>query len=860
MYDWLGDTLQGSATVVTANRRLARVLQREFAVQQAEKGHKAWPSPTILAWSDWLSYLLQTASDQASLPTRLNHHQSRVLWERCFRREFSDDATAVANLVRLARDAWQRLADWQVPIGELAKSVQNEDQRLFASVAGRYLGTLEHEHWVDDAGLGSLACELIVSGRIPVASQYTFAGFDRTRPVLASIEAALQGRHCTVQTAPGRDTTGPLHLTSFVNREAEFRAAGAWALEHLLRDPESRVAIIASSLDQQAEHATRLVREGVVPGWQYADRSAAQAVNVSYGRALADYPAISIALLLLRWLVRDLRATEVGRVLRSPLVGTGGTAGRCRLELRLRQLPDRNWSPSMISSALHSDRGDTEAWRSLVASLSKRRREIPKSATPANWALYIDEVLKACHWPGDESLSSFDFQLTNRWRDLLNELARLDLVSRSMSLAVALQRLEQMAADTVFQPESEGAAVQLLGPLEASGAEFDALWITGLTAAHWPPQGRPSPLVSRRLQRRLGMPDANPADTLEYAETLIRKLSASAPEVICSYPLSEDDAEQTASDLLSGFDLSRSADYGDPGWHAARLAGGAQAVMVPDRVPAVEPDERIGGGAATIQRQLHDPIAAFVTGRLGVRSLHTQATGVPPSLRGNIVHDALYSLYQDKPTQADMALWRDSELERKLEQSIGFAFGRHERHCDDVLFELLQLERMRIRRLLKDFVRVDAARGDFEIASVEQQIDFSAAAVNLSLRVDRIDRMADGSLAILDYKTGSKKNFLRSDGQPGEIQLVAYASALDEPVAALALVYIDSREMTFSGAGRGYTEETEWPDLLRGWQQLVQRACDEMSLGDVRVNAVQGAQDARYLNLLSRYTESRRNA
>ena len=207
-----------------------------------------------------------------------------------------------------------------------------------------------------------------------------------------------------------------------------------------------------------------------------------------------------------------------------------------------------------------------------------------------------------------------------------------------------------------------------------------------------------------------------------------------------------------------------------------------------------------------------------------------------------------------------MALWSDSELERKLEQSIGFAFGRHERHCDDVLFELLQLERMRIRRLLKDFVRVDAARGDFEIASVEQQIDFSAAAVNLSLRVDRIDRMADGSLAILDYKTGSKKNFLRSDGQPGEIQLVAYASALDEPVAALALVFIDSREMTFSGAGRGYTEETEWPDLLHGWQQLVQRACDEMSLGDVRLNAVQGAQEARYLNLLSRYTESRRNA
>ncbi len=120
--------------------------------------------------------------------------------------------------------------------------------------------------------------------------------------------------------------------------------------------------------------------------------------------------------------------------------------------------------------------------------------------------------------------------------------------------------------------------------------------------------------------------------------------------------------------------------------------------------------------------------------------------------------------------------------------------------------------------------------------------------------------MADGSLAIIDYKTGSKKNFLRSDGQPGEIQLVAYASALEEPVASLALVYIDSREMAFNGAGRGYTNDEAWPDQLRDWQQLVQLACDEMSKGDVRVNAAQGVQDARYLNLLTRYTESRRDA
>ena len=36
-------------------------------------------------------------------------------------------------------------------------------------------------------------------------------------------------------------------------------------------------------------------------------------------------------------------------------------------------------------------------------------------------------------------------------------------------------RLELMASDTVFQAEAGAARIQLLGPLEAAGAEYDAL-------------------------------------------------------------------------------------------------------------------------------------------------------------------------------------------------------------------------------------------------------------------------------------------------------------------------------------------------------------------------------------------------
>jgi hypothetical protein len=108
MYDWLNEALQDSSQVITANRRLARVLTERYAEQQVASGLSAWRSPAIVSWQDWLQELLATAELSRTLPTRLNTHQSRVLWERCLRREVSSPLLNIAALVRQAKEAWAR--------------------------------------------------------------------------------------------------------------------------------------------------------------------------------------------------------------------------------------------------------------------------------------------------------------------------------------------------------------------------------------------------------------------------------------------------------------------------------------------------------------------------------------------------------------------------------------------------------------------------------------------------------------------------------------------------------------------------------------------------------------------------------
>jgi hypothetical protein len=322
MYDWLADALAGDATVVTANRRLARVLQQEFADRQIAAGHQAWSSPRILSWPDWLDALLREAGGQEDLPIRINPHQSALLWDRCLRKEIQAEAIGITNLVRLAKDSWQRLADWCVGIREVARQAQSSDQRAFAAAAGRYAALLQHQGWVDDAGVAGLVCELLEAGRTRVTGNITFAGFDRSRPIIERIRQILEQGGCVVREQSVATPVAP-KLFAFETGDAELRAAGSWARSRLEGNARERIAIVVDGLERDADRIAGLVREGLLPGYRLSPKLPAEALNVSFGRRLLDYPAVSTGLLWLRWLIRDLDALEVGHLLRSPLLASG---------------------------------------------------------------------------------------------------------------------------------------------------------------------------------------------------------------------------------------------------------------------------------------------------------------------------------------------------------------------------------------------------------------------------------------------------------------------------------------------------------------------------------------------------------
>ena len=159
-------------------------------------------------------------------------------------------------------------------------------------------------------------------------------------------------------------------------------------------------------------------------------------------------------------------------------------------------------------------------------------------------------MLDAAGFPGERALDSAEFQTRKKWYEVLGEFALLERVLPRISCAQALARLRRLCVDTLFQPESDVAPVQVLGILESAGLEFDHLWVSGLTDDAWPLAARPNPFIPVALQKKAGIPEAAADTALALDRRITDDWLHAAGEVVVSHPLREKDRELLPSALI----------------------------------------------------------------------------------------------------------------------------------------------------------------------------------------------------------------------------------------------------------------------------------------------------------------------
>jgi len=877
-YGWLpDDTDAGNAeyAVIAASRRLARDLQLSYSRRELDAGKRAWRTPPIYFYKDWLSQQLDSMPAGARAEVRLESASSYIVWERILSAEMPNGILNTGGMARNAYSVWSRLHEWQVPLNEVRVAARTKDERVFAAAVAAYSKLLQRRQWLDPAQVASRVTTGVCNETLQLPARIFMAGFDRPTPEVNVLMQALVTRGSVVERVAAPAMCESVTVSEYSTLEEECRAAGAWAREKMEADAEQRVAIVVPSLNEHADRVARLVREGFAPGWQSADPSYIAAVNVSYGQRLADYPAVSVALLLLRWVGSGLRAHQLSVVLRSKVLGLAGLGDRSRLELILREHPDRQWTVAGFADMLsrYKLNGSVQTFRERLQEVAERSEHLNMPLPPVDIAERIDSLLSMFGWPGDSALDSEEFQLINRWRELLNEFSATARVSPTLKFADSVARLHSMAAEALYQPESGAALLQVSGPLEVAGLHFDAIRICELDSATWPMRSQPAAFLSRALQRRYGMPDATPADTLDYSKGLLTRLIGAATNCALSFATQRDDGEVTRSALVDNVlqDLAIGVEQDaepavDPGWYAQEWQHCCDLEVIDaDGPPPVDNDEVVSGGAYMVQHQYVEPLSAFVFDRLGIRLPEPIHSGLSAKRRGTIVHRALHHLYADCPSQSDISAWSEAEKERRIKESVDKAISAASFQADPVLTSILSVEHDRLSQLLQNFHATELQRESFTVDAVERELVYEHAGVKINLRLDRLDRGDAGGLSVIDYKTGSAQHFIDRHAELKEMQLVVYANAIlaadsAAEISTLILYFLDSKLIQQKGAGPGMHKkfQQDWPELLTGWRGQVDAAIEQFANGDVRIDMSMSTADSRPLMLLSRKEAIRR--
>jgi ATP-dependent helicase/nuclease subunit B len=167
---------------------------------------------------------------------------------------------------------------------------------------------------------------------------------------------------------------------------------------------------------------------------------------------------------------------------------------------------------------------------------------------------------------------------------------------------------------------------------------------------------------------------------------------------------------------------------------------------------------------------------------------------------------------------------------------------------------MIARECRRAVRLITSLCAMERERSPFSVEQAEQNVQLVLGGATVHMRIDRVDRLEGGGLALLDYKSGAPMPLDLAAARPSHPQLIAYAQTLTD-VVALAMVHVTAGTVQFAGVAResgllpqiralapaGADPLASWAAQQREWRATLERLIAGFLAGDARIDPRPGA-------------------
>lgn len=863
------------ATIVTGNQRLARVLRQRYNQSMIEAGCEAWLAADILPWNAWLQRLWQetiVANKVASNLFLLDAYQERQVWQQILQTiapslPWLTDGLTVTRMMVAA----QNLRTWKISM-DVATFAYNEDSQFFWKVFTAFERSCKENGWLTAAELPDLLLPVLQAGGTALPGELILLGFDELTPQQIAFLQGLAQAGCVPEWLQFSSEPTFIGKLACVDSRDELQQAAQWILRRLEENPDAHIGLVVPELSTQRALVCRMLDEMLCPAaLQPGNHELPRPYNLSLGLPLIQYPLINAAFEWLTLPVPVAEITHVSRLLRSSFLAgrEDESSARALLDARLRETGE--WNVSLQSVAHHASQIERPYHCPVLVQRLKQLLELaevrPEMGMPGEWGRQFSQWLTVAGWPGDRLLTSMEFQVMQAWQVLLQQFVALDWVTQPMTLASALSRLREMAASTVFQPESLPVPIQVLGLLETSGLQFDHLWIMGSHDGVLPAPPQPNPFIPLPLQHRMELPRSTAGRELQVAKTVLQRLAGSAPEVVISYPQRQQDMSLIPSPLIAAFlPLSKEALPGSAHliWQQLIHQNSRLQQLTEDPAPPLV-EHFIPGGSRAFKLQAACPFLAFAELRLGARELGRTQLGLSARVRGILLHRLMEKIWISLKSHdcliATPADKLDELIVSKVTETIREIAPRYRQSFGA---RLQALELTRLSFLAHAWLEYEKQRPPFEIIEQEKTTELTVGGRQVHVRIDRIDALPQGGKLLIDYKTGLSKVDGWFGERPDEPQLPLYSLLFGQELAGIAFAQIRTGEMAFKGVASDETgvpgiifckklpltrDYPDWLTVIVIWQQTLEKLATDFIAGKAEVNPKQYPQTCAYCSL-----------
>lgn len=844
--------LENNTLMLTANSRLARTLQKTVDQYYQSIGQSVWETPSILPLSSWLIQQFHHHNQDGKI--LLTDLQERCLWEKIIIDScLTPTLLHPDELAKLTKEAHTILQLWQIPLTSLEPFQAQLEVKCFIEWIDRFQKMNQEKNSITAAALPSYLKMQDQQKPLCLPNKIILTGFDTHNPATENLFNQLKNR---VQIEKFEPTLSESCAQQIMldDTETELITMAKWLKIQWEKNPAAKLGCVIPELSSMRTQVERVMTtvfciDNILPTktTQYPP------FNISAGKSLAEQGMIHTALKILTFCHQPLPIEAIASLLQSPYL--------CRDDIAVCQgakidalLRKENRLSVSLSDLLRYEKTPVSRWRALL--FCAKEKENAKD-TPSAWANHFLALLKTVHWPGSHTQSSEAFQALEKFKKLLHSFSQLDFIFDAITYAHALQLFNTIAHDTIFQPKSHDEPIQIMGTLEASGILFDAVWVLGLHDGIWPQAAKPHPLIPYAIQQQYQTPHATAARELLFCEQLTNRLANCAKHVIFSSPRKNGDQLLFSSRLITPFPvITENIIAHNEIENSIPVA--KKEILLDEKANAIREFSAIVGGSGIIKLQALCPFRAFASVRLKAQALNKPVLGIHPITKGILVHHILFSIWGILKTQEVLSQLSDAALHQLIETTIDKTFS-------DKPYQMLisensaffDIEKKRLQALIYDWMQIEKARPAFRVHALETSQPITINQLPLTIRLDRIDELSDGSFLLMDYKTGKNNiNAILKDALT-EPQLPIYAIFHEEnkKFDAVAFAGVNSADMGFNGIAcenkmveknkTYYIESIDqkknelkienWQALLSHWKKTIVKLADDFCDGDARV-------------------------